>query len=64
MMCLICTCSPPYSTRPFGNSLTLDFIGTPKLSGFGREHSEEENKTVRAWSGLKADNIVLRRSRD
>ncbi|RXH80267.1 hypothetical protein DVH24_041414 [Malus domestica] len=34
-MCLICTCSPPYSTRPFGNSLAAGSIGTPKLSKFG-----------------------------
>ncbi|CAN6675243.1 unnamed protein product [Malus baccata var. baccata] len=34
-MCLVCTCSPPYSTRPFGNSLASDFIGTLKLSEFG-----------------------------
>ncbi|RXH70027.1 hypothetical protein DVH24_007283 [Malus domestica] len=34
-MCLICTCSPPYSTRPFGNSLASGSIGVPKLSEFG-----------------------------
>ncbi|CAN6676758.1 unnamed protein product [Malus baccata var. baccata] len=34
-MCLICTCSLPYSTRPFGNSLASDSIGTPKLNEFG-----------------------------
>ncbi|RXH89995.1 hypothetical protein DVH24_032352 [Malus domestica] len=34
-MCLICTCPPPYSTRPFGNSLALDSIRTLKLSKFG-----------------------------
>ncbi|CAN6720715.1 unnamed protein product [Malus baccata var. baccata] len=33
-MCLICTCSPPYSTRPFGNSLASSSIGTPKLNEF------------------------------
>ncbi|CAN6726722.1 unnamed protein product [Malus baccata var. baccata] len=33
-MCLICTCPPPYSTRPFGNLLVLGSIGTPKLSEF------------------------------
>ncbi|CAN6717724.1 unnamed protein product [Malus baccata var. baccata] len=30
-MCLICTCLPPYSTRPFGNSLASGSIGTPKI---------------------------------
>ncbi|RXH78005.1 hypothetical protein DVH24_039976 [Malus domestica] len=34
-MSLICTCLPPYSTRPFENSLDLGSIGTPKLSEFG-----------------------------
>ena len=64
-MCLICTCPPPYSTRLFGNSLASGSIGTPKLSEFGREQSQDgihwevpKNKTVRAWP--KADNIVLR----
>ncbi|CAN6711757.1 unnamed protein product [Malus baccata var. baccata] len=37
--------------RPFGSSLTSSFIGNPKLS---------KNKIVRAWSGHKANNIVLR----
>ncbi|RXH68893.1 hypothetical protein DVH24_031226 [Malus domestica] len=41
VMCLICTCSPPYSTRYFGNSLVSDSIGTPKLSEFGREQSQD-----------------------
>ncbi|CAN6704301.1 unnamed protein product [Malus baccata var. baccata] len=35
-MCLICTCPPAYSTRPFGNSLTSDSIETSKLSELGR----------------------------
>ncbi|CAN6688679.1 unnamed protein product [Malus baccata var. baccata] len=34
-MCLICTCPPPYSTRPFRNSLASDSIGISKLSEFG-----------------------------
>ncbi|RXH71639.1 hypothetical protein DVH24_025140 [Malus domestica] len=57
----------PYSTRHFGSS-----VGTPNLSEKGIRafpgwvtHWEVllENKTVRAWSGPKVDNIVLRRSR-
>ena len=40
VMYLICTCSLPYSTRPFENSLASDSIRTPKLSEFGREHSD------------------------
>ncbi|CAN6705149.1 unnamed protein product [Malus baccata var. baccata] len=39
LMCLICTCPPPYSTRPFGSSLASGSIGTPKLNEFGREQS-------------------------
>ncbi|CAN6689612.1 unnamed protein product [Malus baccata var. baccata] len=35
-----------------------------ELTGFEfLRNSEVKNKTVRAWSGPKADNIVLRRSR-
>ncbi|CAN6695488.1 unnamed protein product [Malus baccata var. baccata] len=37
--------------RPFESSLASSSIGTPKLS---------ENKTVRAWSRPKMDNIMLR----
>ncbi|RXH91133.1 hypothetical protein DVH24_020156 [Malus domestica] len=48
---LICIFPSLSSTRHFGNSLASDSIETPKLS---------ENKTVRAWSGPKVDNIVLR----
>ncbi|RXH99034.1 hypothetical protein DVH24_011359 [Malus domestica] len=29
------------STRPFGRSLALEFIGTPKLSEFKREQSQD-----------------------
>ncbi|RXH74715.1 hypothetical protein DVH24_029436 [Malus domestica] len=42
-------------TRHFGSSLASGSIGTPKLSDFARK-----NKTVKVWSGPKADNIVLR----
>ncbi|CAN6573082.1 unnamed protein product [Malus baccata var. baccata] len=38
-ICLICTCPPPYSMRPFGTS--LGFIGTLKLSEFVREQSQD-----------------------
>ncbi|RXH68245.1 hypothetical protein DVH24_028392 [Malus domestica] len=34
-MCLICTCPSSYSTRPFGDSLASDSIGTLKLGEFG-----------------------------
>ncbi|RXH88502.1 hypothetical protein DVH24_000101 [Malus domestica] len=34
VMCLICTCSPPYSTRPLGSSMASSSIETPKLSEF------------------------------
>ncbi|RXH78886.1 hypothetical protein DVH24_006956 [Malus domestica] len=49
--------------RPFGSSLASGSIGTPKLSEFAREQSHDGNKTMRAWSGPKADNILLRQSR-
>ena len=41
VMCLICTCSPPYSMRHFGSSLASDSIGTLKLSEFAREQSHD-----------------------
>ena len=41
LLCLICTCSPPYNTRHFGSSLASDSIGTLKLSEFAREHSHD-----------------------
>ncbi|RXH97294.1 hypothetical protein DVH24_035962 [Malus domestica] len=58
---LKCTYPPPYSTRPFRSSLASGSVGTPKLSKIGREPSQDGNKTVKAWLGPKADNIVLGR---
>ncbi|RXH86855.1 hypothetical protein DVH24_022128 [Malus domestica] len=60
---LICIFSSLPSTRPFGISQASSSIGTPKLSEFAREQSQDGNKIVRVRSGPKADNIVLRRSR-
>ncbi|RXI02575.1 hypothetical protein DVH24_002653, partial [Malus domestica] len=44
-------------TRHFESSLASGSIRTSKLSEFAREQSHDGNKTVRAWSGPKADNI-------
>ncbi|KAI5348060.1 hypothetical protein L3X38_000947 [Prunus dulcis] len=38
-------------------------IGTPKLSEFGLEQSQDGNKTVRVERGAQADNILLQQSR-
>ncbi|RXH87627.1 hypothetical protein DVH24_034527 [Malus domestica] len=56
------------STRPFESSLVSGSFGTLKLSEFAREQSQEwvtywevlVNKTVRAWSRPKLNNIMLR----
>ncbi|RXH85982.1 hypothetical protein DVH24_017035 [Malus domestica] len=50
-------------TRPFGSLLASGSVGTPKLSEFTQEQSQDGNKIMRAWSEPKADNIVLRWSR-
>ncbi|KAI5310997.1 hypothetical protein L3X38_026286 [Prunus dulcis] len=39
VMCLICP--PPSNLRPFGSSMASDSMGTPKLSEFGLEQSQD-----------------------
>ncbi|CAN6718235.1 unnamed protein product [Malus baccata var. baccata] len=63
-LCFICIFSSLPSTRPFGSSLALGSVGTPKLSKKGVRaflgwviHCE-----VLAWLGPKVDNTVLWRS--
>ncbi|CAN6708706.1 unnamed protein product [Malus baccata var. baccata] len=56
---LICIFTSLPKTRHFGSSLASGSIGTPKLSEFTREQSHDGNKTVKAWSGPKANNIVI-----
>ncbi|RXH98040.1 hypothetical protein DVH24_010365 [Malus domestica] len=38
---LICIFSSLPNTRPFGSSLASGSVGTPKLSEFAREHSQD-----------------------
>ncbi|RXH91828.1 hypothetical protein DVH24_020851 [Malus domestica] len=64
LVSLICIFPSLPSTRPFGSSLASGSIEILKLSEFAREQSYDGNKTVRAWSGPKADNIVLRPNRN
>ncbi|RXH78836.1 hypothetical protein DVH24_002354 [Malus domestica] len=48
-MCLMCTCSLPYSMRPFGNSLASDPIRTPNPRigdplGSSRVETQKQNR--------------------